>query len=121
MLNWRTLKGDAEAVEFFTRLWEANRTSRSVSQSPGANSILRSAPFRELPLSTQLSGSQRASRTAGVGHQNAFLRPRLDARYRFSKGTLAGTRSNGGMRRFRTFPPSPRNGEVRPEAAVRRL
>jgi len=30
-----------------------------------------------------------------VGHEDAFLRPRLDARYRFSKGTLAGTRGNG--------------------------
>jgi hypothetical protein len=28
-------------------------------------------------------------------HEDAFLRPRLDARYRFSKGTLAGTRGNG--------------------------
>ena len=31
----------------------------------------------------------------GVGHEDAFLRPRLNARYRFSKGTLAGTRGNG--------------------------
>jgi hypothetical protein len=30
-----------------------------------------------------------------VGHQDAFLRPRLGARYRFNKGTLAGTRGNG--------------------------
>ena len=28
-------------------------------------------------------------------HEDAFLRPRLDARYRFSKGTLAGARGNG--------------------------
>ena len=30
-----------------------------------------------------------------LGHEDAFLRPRLNARYRFSKGTLAGTRGNG--------------------------
>jgi hypothetical protein len=29
------------------------------------------------------------------GHQDAFLRPRLSARYRFSQGTLAGTHGNG--------------------------
>ena len=28
-------------------------------------------------------------------HQDAFLQPRLSARYRFSQGTLAGTRGNG--------------------------
>ena len=30
-----------------------------------------------------------------MGHQDAFLRPRLSARYRFSQATLAGTRGNG--------------------------
>jgi hypothetical protein len=30
-----------------------------------------------------------------MGHQDAFLRPRLSARYRLSQGTLAGTRGNG--------------------------
>src|SRR6516164_10017164 len=30
-----------------------------------------------------------------VGHEDAFLRPRLNSRNRFSKGTLAGTRCNG--------------------------
>jgi len=30
-----------------------------------------------------------------VGHQHAFLRPRLSARYRFSQGTFARTRGNG--------------------------
>jgi hypothetical protein len=29
-----------------------------------------------------------------MGHQDAFLRPRLSARYRFSQGTLAGTPGN---------------------------
>jgi adenylate cyclase len=37
-------------------------------------------------------------------------RPRLNARYRFSKGTLAGTRGNGRDAPIRTFPLSPRNG-----------
>ena len=32
---------------------------------------------------------------AAMGHEDAFLRPRLNARYYFSKGTLAGTRGNG--------------------------
>jgi hypothetical protein len=30
-----------------------------------------------------------------VGHQDAFLRPRLKARYRFSRGTFARTHGNG--------------------------
>jgi len=33
--------------------------------------------------------------TAILGHEDAFLRPKPNARYRFSKGTLAGTRGNG--------------------------
>ena len=32
---------------------------------------------------------------AGLGHQAAFLRPRLSVRYRFSQGTFARTRSDG--------------------------
>ena len=31
----------------------------------------------------------------GTGHENAFPRPRLSARYRFSQRTFAGTRGNG--------------------------
>ena len=30
-----------------------------------------------------------------MGHQDAFLGPRLSARYRFSQGILAGARGNG--------------------------
>jgi hypothetical protein len=30
-----------------------------------------------------------------LGHEDAFLRLRLSARYRFSEGTLAGTQGNG--------------------------
>ena len=32
---------------------------------------------------------------AASGHENAFPRPRLSARYRFSQRTFAGTRGNG--------------------------
>jgi hypothetical protein len=32
---------------------------------------------------------------AEKGHQDAFLPPRLSARYRFSQETFAGTRGNG--------------------------
>jgi hypothetical protein len=32
---------------------------------------------------------------AAQGHQGAFLRPRLSGRYRFTQGTLVGTRGNG--------------------------
>jgi len=34
---------------------------------------------------------------AAWGHEDAFLRPRLNARNRFSKGTFAGTRGNDGV------------------------
>jgi hypothetical protein len=33
-------------------------------------------------------------RTAAVGHEDAFPRPTLSARYRFGQGTFAGTRGN---------------------------
>jgi hypothetical protein len=52
------------------------------------NQLARAQIWRECPLSTRLSRSRRVLRTAGVGHQYAFLRPRLSARYRFSQGTL---------------------------------
>jgi len=48
-----------------------------------------------------LLGKQIACRRGGnafshaLGHQDAFLRPRLSARYWFSQGTLAVTRGNG--------------------------
>ena len=34
-----------------------------------------------------------------MGHEDAFLRPRLSARYRSSQGTLAGARGKGEIRR----------------------
>ena len=40
---------------------------------------------------------------AGVGHQDAFLLPRLSARYRFSQGTLAGPGATGEKRRERSL------------------
>ena len=43
----------------------------------------------------QMNPSRRRWRTAGVGHEDAFPRPRLSARYRFSQETFAGTRGNG--------------------------
>jgi len=34
-------------------------------------------------------------RRTGMGHEDAFPRPRLSARYRFSQRTFAGPRGNG--------------------------
>ena len=45
---------------------------------------------------------------------------RLSAGYGFRKETIARMSAMGEMRRFRTFPPSLRNGEVRPKAVVSR-
>src|SRR5437763_10032551 len=50
---------------------------------------------REGPQTTQLGRSERVFRIARVGHEDAFPRPRLSARCRFSQETLAGTRGNG--------------------------
>jgi hypothetical protein len=50
---------------------------------------------REGPQTIQLSRSQRVWRAAAMGHEDAFLPPRLSRRYRFSQGTFAGTRGNG--------------------------
>ena len=38
---------------------------------------------------------------AGMGHEDAFPRPRLSARCRFSQGTFAGTGATGETRRKR--------------------
>jgi hypothetical protein len=46
------------------------------------------------------------SATANVakgGHEDAFPRPRLSARCRFSQGTFAGMQATGETRRFRAF------------------
>jgi len=47
---------------------------------------------------------------AAMGHEDAFLRPRLNARYYFSKGTLAGTRGNGRDAPKAALPVNPRAG-----------
>jgi len=41
-----------------------------------------------------LSPGDRLEAMTALGHQDAFLRPRLSGRYRFSQGTLAGTPGN---------------------------
>jgi len=46
------------------------------------------------PLFTQLSRSRRVSRTAGVGHEDAFPTTTLSIRSRLGKPTVAGTRGN---------------------------
>ena len=43
---------------------------------------------------TQLSQSEPLPRTAVVGHEDAFPRPRLSGRCRFSQGTFAGASGN---------------------------
>src|ERR1700739_3280875 len=50
---------------------------------------------RERQLATHLRRSSGRRWTAAMGHEDAFPRPRLSARCRFSQGTFAGTRGNG--------------------------
>src|SRR6516162_9968877 len=61
----------------------------------------RMPPLREQSLNlrrnrlfTQLSRSRRVSRTAGVGHEDAFPTTTLSIRSRLGKPTVAGTRGN---------------------------
>jgi len=56
---------------------------------------------------------------SSMGHQDAFLRPRLSARCRFSQRTFAGTRDNGRDAPIPVLPALTRNGEVRPETVTR--
>ena len=53
-----------------------------------------------------------------MGHEGAFPPPRLSARCSTVNGPSQGRGATGEKRRFRTFPPSPRNVEVRLEAAI---
>src|SRR5271166_4074605 len=53
-----------------------------------------------------------------LGHEARFPTPRLSAGCGFRKETIAGMRRNGRDAPIPDLPPSPRNGEVRPEAAV---
>ena len=56
-----------------------------------AASVLRG----EGRVSTQMTHPSCHWGMAGMGHEDAFPRPRLSARCRFSQGTFAGTRGNG--------------------------
>src|SRR5690349_1091401 len=58
-------------------------------------------PFDRMTARTQLNRSPPTMRTAGMGHHQAFLRPRLSARYRFSQGTLGDAR-HGRLAALRT-------------------
>jgi hypothetical protein len=49
-----------------------------------------------------------------MGHQDAFLLPRLSARYQFSQGTFAGPGATGEKRRLQIFRPSFRTGRFNP-------
>ena len=51
----------------------------------------------------------------GVGHEDAFPRPRLSARCRFSQGTFAGIQGNGRVPDLPTLTPE---GEVRARTAT---
>jgi hypothetical protein len=53
-----------------------------------------------------------------MGHEDAFPRPRLSARCRFSQGTFAGTRATGEARRFRPFARPRWNRGSRPLGAI---
>jgi hypothetical protein len=52
--------------------------------------------------------------TAASGHEDAFPRPRLSARNRFSQGTFAGTRGNGRDAPLPAIHHAITIGEVRP-------
>ena len=55
-----------------------------------ANRHARPTATAPRPDSTQLSRSRRVSRTAGVGHEDPFTRPRLNARCRLCEPTFTG-------------------------------
>jgi hypothetical protein len=50
---------------------------------------------RERQESTSRPTTDRGPPRAGMGHEDAFSRPRLSARCRFNQETFAGTRGNG--------------------------
>ena len=58
------------------------------------NNQTRDGVLEGLLFNNETLGTAFAAMTA-MGHEDAFLRPRLSARYRFIQGTLAGTRGNG--------------------------
>jgi hypothetical protein len=69
--------------------------------------------------STQLRCSPIAPARSLLGQEDAFPRPRLSARCRFSQGTFAGTRGNGRDAPIPDPSRPPRIGAVRPLAAAR--
>jgi hypothetical protein len=68
------------------------RQIRAIDRSQRNSIDPKSGPKKGLPPGADL-GSDPIKVQKGA--LNSFLRPRLSARYRFSKGTLAGTLGNG--------------------------
>ena len=58
---------------------------------------------REGPQTTQLSLSRRVLPTAGKGHEDQFLPPKLSARSVIRKQTVAATQAMGETRRYQPF------------------
>ena len=56
---------------------------------------------------------------SALGHQDAFLRPRLSTRYRFSQETFGRTRGKRRDAPITGLPPSPPNGEFRAKVIKR--
>jgi len=75
-------------------------SSAAAQESAKPQGLAIFSPFHPAAL-MQESGVTRPRRCpgaparSGMGHEDAFPRPRLSARYRFSQGTFAGTRGNG--------------------------
>ena len=60
-----------------------------------ATDMVDLTPPRHVPTLHPLRSGLWAWAMTAVGHEDAFLRPRLSVRYRFSQGTFARTRSDG--------------------------
>jgi hypothetical protein len=66
------------------------RATKAPPDERGGNRHARPTATAPHLDSTQLSRCRRVSRTAGVGHQDAFLRPRLSARLSVQSGDPRG-------------------------------
>ena len=66
-----------------------------MSHLPGANSILRPAPFRELPLSSLPSPSLSPRATTGLGIGPALRLTEASGGCRLAQETFAGTDGTG--------------------------
>jgi len=62
----------------------------STDRSNGRGNIIPAAVSKD-----RFHASTPSSSESAQGHEDAFPRPRLSARCRFSQGTFAGTRGNG--------------------------